>query len=281
MANEGYIPYGLDRASRSMDEILEARKRMRNAEIMKSLVRGEQYQKALETGIEGAASLYGKASDRYADAAALDAQKKANIVESKSQVATLNATINRLDQIAKQNPNMAPEIEMKKAELEAKRARYQSILDSYDQAEMARIMGQQSQAETAIAKEKASKAEAGAMDRLMSIFNADAKTKVDEVLGKVKKGASLGQRSAQAEPTLEEAFGMEAPGPLNMLLGRDVQSRLDRLKGPQMEEGLTTRTIDVPQNFITSVGSIRQPQPAYPFGRKRTRLIESAFSFED
>ena len=186
MANEGYIPYGLDRASRSMDEILEARKRMRNAEVMSSLVRGEEYQKAIATGLEGAGKLYGAASNRYAEAATLDAKKKANIVEAKSQIATLGASLAKLDKLAKDNPNMAPEIEMQKIGLEEKRARYQSLLDSYDQEEMARILGEQSKAETKLAKEKAAVAEAGALERLKMIADnrkqSIAKANVDEVL---------------------------------------------------------------------------------------------------
>lgn len=212
MANEGYIPFGLDRSTRSMDKIQDARSRMRDANIRKSLVGGEMMQDGLTNAISQGAQAYSMASDRNAEAAAMDVKKKFNRARAVSEVDRLDSTIEAMEALLEttENPQERFDMQEKLAGYKNRRTMWAAARDAYNKEAVARVVTSQANADTKQAKITAAEKEQQASRDLVSSVLGNAGD-ADMSSEMIEATESLGKKGAW--DTIKDTFTEWTSGP--------------------------------------------------------------------
>lgn len=268
MANEGYIPYGLNRARGYMDDIQESRSRMRDANIRKELVGGEKLQAGMEQAIDIGVKGYSDASDRAASAAQRDATKKFNKIRAGTEVDALDGTIEAMEELVKTTTDPTQKVAMleKLAGYKKRRAMWVAARDATNMEEFAKIAGAQSKIDNDLQKTKARVAERRAGESV-----------VTDVL---RASLSAGDMRVDEDISVRE----DMPSGSERLAGLALKTALDRydLSGPTQEiDQPQIRNIpSTPMDFINPInaGFFRSRNtPEYPETKKKTKLNETDF----
>ena len=212
MANEGYIPFGLDRSTRSMEKIQDARDRMRDGNIRKSLVGGETIQKGLSNAISQGAQAYSMASDRNAEAAAMDAKKKANVNRATSEVERLDSTIEAMDELLKstKDPQQRFDMQEKLAGYKQRRTQWVQARDAYNLEAVAKIVTAQNNSDTKQAKiTAAEKEQQASRDLVSSVLGGAGDADMSSEM--IEATESFGKKGAW--DTVKDTFSEWTSGP--------------------------------------------------------------------
>ncbi len=132
MATPGYIPYGLDRSSRLLDDISSARSKLRNARIREATAGGDAISVAISDTIDTA----GKARNAVENRAAADAAMKSER-EAKRRTAIIkrDQAVEQLKVYDQAFKNMSPSARLPYMDsylsIQSEAAGYQQAVDSY------------------------------------------------------------------------------------------------------------------------------------------------------
>jgi hypothetical protein len=146
MATPGYIPYGLDRSSRLLDDISSARSKLRNARIREATAGGDAISVAISDTIDTAGAARSAIENRAAASAAIKSEKEA---------ARRKAIIKR-DQAAEQLKvydqafkNMSPNARLPYMDsylsIQSELAGYQQAVDSYGALNIEKVKAEANQ----------------------------------------------------------------------------------------------------------------------------------------